>query len=287
MHALLNDVRTRRFWKHFSIKTFAAVGALSTVYQMLLAWGPNWGFFHGWPILLVLIAVPVAIGIIASWPRPISQSYEKPKTKISIVKGDILSGEEHLVIGMCDTFDTETRHGIIAKESLLGQLINRFYGDEVADLDSELAKSLNGAPVSHTLPASKAGKQQAYAIGTVASVKQAGRLLFFLAYCKMDEHNNARATVDYVWKSLLTLWEEVSKKANEKSVSIPVIGGGKARISQVLPAQDSIRLMILSFMFASRQEPVCTELKIVVSADAYDHLDRLELQAFLSSLRGS
>ena len=287
MHPLLADIRTRRFWKHFSIKTFAAVGTLSTVYKLLVTWQPEWGWLHGGGTLAVLILVPLAVGIVTSWPRPISQTYEKPKTKISIIKGDMLAGNEHLVIGACDTFDTETRYNIIAKESLLGQLIDRFYGGEVADLDAELDKALiNHKPIG-ALPPTKAGKQTAYAIGTVAPVKQAGRFLFFLAYCRMDEQNNARATVDDVWKALLALWVEVSKKANEKSVSIPVIGGGKARISQILPAQDAIRLTILSFMFASRREQVCSQLNILVQSDVYDKLDRLELQAFLSSLKGS
>ncbi len=287
MHPLWADIGTRRFWKHFSIKTFAAVGTLSTAYKLLVTWKPEWAWLHDGGTLAVLIVISFVTGIVTSWPRPISQTYDKPKTKISIVKGDMLAGNEHLVIGACDTFDTETRYNIIAKESLLGQIIGRFYGDEVADLDAELDKALVSHMPIDTLPLTKAGKHKTYAIGTVAPVKQAGRFLFFLAYCRMDEHNNARATVDDVWKALLALWIEVSKKANEKSVSIPVIGGGMARISQVLPAQDAIRLTILSFMFASRREQVCDQLNILVQPDVYDKLDRLELQAFLSSLKGS
>jgi len=85
----------------------------------------------------------------------------------------------------------------------------------------------------------------------------------------------------------MALWSEVSIHANGGSVSIPVIGGGQARLSSVLPAQDSIRLIALSFMFASRKEKVCDELRIVVRECDYGRLDRLEIQSFLSSLRPS
>jgi len=278
---------TRRFWKHFSVKTFAVVGTLSTVYKLLVTWDSGWTWLHSGAALVVLGLVAVLTGLAFSWPRPISKSYAAPKTTVRVVKGNMFDETGHLVIGMCDTFDTETRFNIIERESLLGQVIAKMYGDEVLDLDAELDKALGGTAPSGELPAEKKGKRATFEIGTVAPVKQNGRFLFFLSYCRMDVHSNARATVDDVWKALLALWKAVSRDANEKSVSIPVIGGGKARISQVLPAQDAIRLTILSFMFASRSEQVCSELRIVVQPDVYDQLDRLELQAFLSSLKGS
>ena len=101
----------------------------------------------------------------------------------------------------------------------------------------------------------------------------------------MDTHNTAHSTPDKVWKSLQSLWDEVSKKSNGGTVSIPVIGGGQARLSSIVPAQDAIRLTVLSFMFASRGAKVCDELRIVVRPEDYKTLDRLELQSFLSSLR--
>jgi len=70
-------------------------------------------------------------------------------------------------------------------------------------------------------------------------------------------------------------------------VAVPVIGGGQARIAQILPAQDAIRFVAFSFMLASRHEKVCDELRIVVQSEAYQRLDRLELQAFLDSLEMS
>lgn len=103
----------------------------------------------------------------------------------------------------------------------------------------------------------------------------------------MDAHNTAHSPPDKVWTSLLLLWDEISKRGNGGTVAVPVIGGGQARLSSVLPAQDAIRLTILSFMFASRFEKVCDELRIVVTPQEYKKLDRLELQSFLSSLRSS
>jgi hypothetical protein len=196
----------------------------------------------------------------------------------------MLAETAHLVIGTNDTFDTETPN-IISLDSLQGQALQKLYGGDLRGLDAQLAAALAGKPTVGTIK--KTGKQTRYGVGAIATVKHAARLIFFLAYSEMDANNTAHSTPDKVWKSLLLLWDEVSKTGNGGTVSIPVIGGGQARLSSILPAQDAIRFTLLSFMFASRGEKICDELRIVVRPDDYKRLDRLELQSFLSSLRSS
>ncbi|HJV70037.1 macro domain-containing protein, partial [Ideonella sp.] len=133
----------------------------------------------------------------------------------------------------------------------------------------------------------KPGKQSRYGVGAIATLKHGPRLLFFLAYTQLNLQNKAESTPDTLWKSLLALWEEVSIRGNGEIVSLPVFGGGLARLSSLLPAQDAIRFTVLSFMIASRTKKVCDELRIVVRPEDYAKLDRLELQSFLSSLRAS
>lgn len=281
---IFQDLRTWRFWRHFLTRSFACLGGLSTVLQTSNVINPTVTVFQGMPFLLSVIAISLIGGLMWSWPRPITQDYTAPKTKISIVKGDMLAELMHLVIGTNDTFDTETPI-IISKESLQGQALQVLYGGDLKELDAQLATALAGKATVGTI--AKAGKQTQYGVGTIATVKHASRLIFFLAYCEMDAHNTAHSTPDKVWKSLLLLWDEVSKKSNGGTVSIPVIGGGQARLSSIVPAQDAIRFTLLSFMFASRGAKVCDELRIVVRPEDYKKLDRLELQSFLSSLRSS
>lgn len=281
---IFQDMKSWRFWRHFLMSSFACLGGLSTVLQTSNVINPTVTVFQGMPFLLSIIAISIIGGIIWSWPRPIAQEYTSPKTKITIVKGDILAQTTHLVIGTNDTFDTEPPV-IIANESLQGQALRILYDGDLGELDSQLTSSLAAKPVVGVI--AKSGKQMRYGIGAIATVKHAARLIFFLAYCEMDVQNTAHSTPDKVWKSLILLWEEVSAKGNGRTVSIPVIGGGQARLSSILPAQDAIRFTILSFMFASRRERICDELRIVVRPEDYNKLDRLELQSFLSSLRSS
>lgn len=282
--AILRDLLTWRFWRHFLTRSFACLGVLSTILQTSNVINPSVTVFQGSPFLFLVLGISLLGGLILSWPRPITQDFTAPKTKITIVKGDILKEKGHLVIGTNDTFDTETPN-IISSNSLQGQALQSLYGGDLRELDSQMTAALTGKPVVGTII--KAGKNARYGIGTIATVKHAARWIFFLAYCEMDSHNTAHSTPDKIWKSLLSLWDEVSKKSNGGTVSIAVVGGGQARLSNILPAQDAIRLTLLSFMFASRSEKVCDELRIVVRPEDYQKLDRLELQSFLSSLRAS
>lgn len=282
--AIFQDLWTWRFWRHFLTRSFACLGGLSTVLQTSNVINPTVTVFQGMPFLISVVAISLVGGVIWSWPRPISQDYNAPKTRITIVKGDMLAETTHLVIGTNDTFDTETPN-IISQSSLQGQALQMLYGGDLNELNAQLAIALAGKPIVGAI--AKVGKQTRYGVGTIATVKHAARLIFFVAYCEMDVHNTAHSTPDKVWKTLLLLWDEVSKKSNGGTVSIPVIGGGQARLSSILPVQDAIRFTLLSFMFASRGAKICDELRIVVRPEDYKTLDRLELQSFLSSLRSS
>jgi hypothetical protein len=282
--SITQDLKTGRFWRHYLTKSFAIFGGIAVFIQTYSVVDPQSTTFQGLEVFLALAIISLGSGLYLSWPRPIQEEYDSPKTKISIVKGDLLAQGTHLVIGTVDTFDTETPV-IIAKNSLQGQALENLFGGDLKELDERISQALAGKNVIGAIQ--KDGKQNKYGVGTVATVKSAARLIFFLAYCEMDENNKAYSSPDNFWHSLRLLWEEVSIRANGDTVSIPVIGGGQARLSNLLPAQDAIRFTILSFIIASRANKICDELRIVVRPEDYEKLDRLELQSFLSSLRAS
>jgi len=278
------DLRTGRFWKHFGVNSFSGVGFFAVIFGLFDIIFPGViPHSRGW-IAIGVILVSIAYGLFRSWPRPIEQTYSSPSMRIRLVKGDLFDQAGHLVIGMCNTFDTSIPD-IIARSSIQGQFLDRIFCGDVGELDRQLAAALNNI---HTIGhIQKAGKQQQYPIGTVASLREHARRYFCVAYTEMNARNEARGTMDGIWRSLENLWKDICEYANGAAVAILVIGGGQSRLSQILPAQDSIRFMALSFMLASRRERVCEELIIVVQPKDYERLDRLEIQAFLRSLRPS
>ncbi|MGH3640820.1 MAG: macro domain-containing protein [Mycobacterium sp.] len=282
--ALRSDLTTSRFLQRIATRFLAWIGLIASAGQIAdwvfdlteYVW---WGY-----LLIVLCAIGLPLTIWWSWPRPIEETYDIPNTTIRIVKGDLFAEQGHLVIGTCDTFDTATPH-IIARDSLQGIALERLYNNDVTRLDADLDAALSQATPVGSIP--KDGKTTRYPLGTVAVLDHPTRHLYFVAYTEMDQNNNAQGTPDGLWVSLNSLWASIARSANGGTICMPVIGGGMSRLSSIVPNQDSLRFTILSFMFASRKGRVCNELRIVLRPEDYEKLDRLELQAFLTSLKPS
>jgi len=286
---ITRDLTKKRFWARFITHILAAIGLCGVGAGITSALFPQALPPISAPVVVAIAVVSFLYALHRSWPRPVQQSYKAPNTEIHIIEGDLFEQEGNAVIGMTTTFDTEIPH-VIHEKSVQAQLLTKVYRNDRKALDSALDTALASCtPVSTFKPDDKKpGKQIAYPIGTVAPVEHSVRRFYFcVAYSEMNERNEAHGSVDGIWRSLNSLWKEVRARGNGDPVSIGVIGGGQARISQYFPAQDSIRFIALSYMFASRQEKVASRLNIVVRPQDVRDLDMLELQAFLKSLRPS
>lgn len=282
--AIFKDLRKRRFWRHLAVQSFACVGFIGVLVGLFDVIFPDVVPLGGRRLAIYILVIAIFYGFMRAWPRPIEQSYDSPNTKIRLVEGNLFEQPGHLVIGMCDTFDTDAP-SVIANSSVQAQFTEAIFNGDVREVDRLLEEALVGFSPIGTI--NKPGKQSKYEVGTVAAIRGEGRRYFCVAYTEMNQQNEARGSIDGVWRSLDNLWKSVCAHANGDTVAIPVIGGGQARISQLLPAQDSIRFIALSFILASRKEKICDELDIIVQPADYDKLDRLEIQAFLRSLRPS
>src|SRR4051812_5253124 len=97
-----HDLRTRRFWRQYLTKSFACFGGISAFIQTNSAINPDVTTFQGISVSLAVVVLSFLGGLLWSWPRPITESYSSPNTKITIVKGDLLEESTHLVIGAVD-----------------------------------------------------------------------------------------------------------------------------------------------------------------------------------------
>lgn len=278
------DLHTRRFWTSLAVQSFGAVGFLAVILELYDIFQPGELAKSELPIPLAIGLIAIVYALFRCWPRPVEQRYTRPNTEIRIVVGDLFAQESNLVIGMATTFDTSVPH-VISKTSVQGQFLERVYSSDAGALDEALTDAL--ADKTPTGSIAKPGKTDVYPLGTIAVIRQNRRHFFCAAYTDMNERNEAQGSVPGVWLCLENLWDEVRARSNGDAVAMPVIGGGQARMSQVLPAQDSIRFAALSFMLASRERRVCDRLDIVVREQDVKGLDMLELQAFLASLQDS
>src|SRR6266568_4791709 len=184
MSPISQDLTRWRFWRHFLMHSFASVGVIALVLEVINELFPKQLTFRGLPWGVLILCASAIYGLSRSWPRPIQQSYSSPNVTIRILEGDIFRESCHLVIGTCDTFDTLPPN-IIARESLQAQALDRLFGGDVAELDGRIEQALAGQVPVGTVR--KPGKQLRYEMGTTAVVTDSGRRLFLLAYTYMNE----------------------------------------------------------------------------------------------------
>jgi hypothetical protein len=281
--SITRDLRNTRFWRGLATHTLTALGVLSAALGLFDLFSPDTLGRLALPEVLLVPLAALIFAVCRSWPYPIEQHYSTPDTKIRLVTGDLFDQGTNLVIGMSDCFDVETPH-IIATNSVQGQLLARVYQDDLGALHTDVQAALAGK-VPIKIGVRKRGNTARYALGTVATIRHQRTHYFCVAYTRMDENNNVSSSIGILWEALEHLWNEVRARSNGEAVSAPVIGLGQSGMSTVLPIQDAIRFLILSFMFASRTQRVCDELRIVIRPQDEKRVDMLEVQEFLQSLK--
>ncbi|GAA2027419.1 hypothetical protein GCM10009839_27740 [Catenulispora yoronensis] len=233
-----------------------------------------------------------ALGCCAAWgafrarpQRLVRHEFGNPPTAVVVKGGDLFAEPGHIVIGFCDTFDTDVEDGVLVNaDSTQGQLLDRRYAGDRRHLDAELGTALHGtAPVVRLNRAVKPrGKLSRYPIGTVAVLGSRPRLVFAVAYSRLALDYVAAGGVDELWYSLARLWDAVFRHAQQERVAMPLVGAGLARLG--LDDESLLRLVLLSFVAHSRRRRVCRELCVVMRPEAFRRIDMGAVEAFLVSL---
>lgn len=285
MTTIPSEFRSRRFYGKVATNSLAVLGGIATLAGLADVFWPGILAPLEWvPWIAVLVAL--GAGVYLAWPQPIENTYSSPRTTIRIIAGDMFdlsASDEHLIIGVSDSFDTT--EPMIASTSLQGQFLLKVYRNNSDQLNAAISEALKPySDQAKPIPDKVNGNKLAYPIGTTAVLQAPGRTAFLIAYTRMDHEDHVSTTVDLVWESLTKLWERVRARGNSATVRMGVVGGGNANLSSTLPAMDAIRFQILSFVLASRSERVCDGLNIVVRRSEYELLDHAALQDFLKSL---
>lgn len=283
------DAAGRRFGPVFAGNVLAAFGGVSAVVQF-----DGQLFPHSLPYPGAITAGSVALclswGFLRTYPiRHPPRVFRFSQMTIVIETGDLFERPGHLVVGFTDTFDTGVGPGgSISASSIQAQFLERFYAGDAARLDRDLASSLRGViPAGREKSSRKPrGKLVRYPLGTVAVLDRDGladRLVFALAYSRIDNGGVAQSSVEWLSVGLDRLWEAVFRRAHQEPVAMPLVGSGLARLG-FLDQGSLLRMILLSFVLRSRERRICRELRIVLAPADFAQIDMAEIAAFLRGL---
>ncbi|MBI4067714.1 hypothetical protein HY407_05005, partial [Candidatus Gottesmanbacteria bacterium] len=201
-------------------------------------------------------------------------------TKIIIKVGDLFNEDGNIVIGMNDVFDTE-KGEIIKSNSIQGQFLTKIYNDDRSKLDGDLKNALKKCIGQPDKEKSKGNKIR-YPIGTVATLNAGNKKYFCSAYSYMNNNLQAKSDIGKLVVSLEALWEAIRLKGECDNVAMAILGSDLARIGNASKS-NLIKLIVSSFILASREKWITKKLTIVIHPDSFEKVNLLELDDFLQS----
>ena len=257
-------------------------GVIWLLLEPLALWQPdNLRFgFYGYVALAVLSLI---IALFLARPKTlIERKLPASDTKIMVSVGDLLEQKGNIVIGCSDTFDTKIGD-IISPTSLQGQFQTKIF-HERDKLDLVINESLkNGC--CETDNEKTIGKKERYPIGTVAVVDRNGNKYFLVAYTRMRNDVRVESDICMLSTSLNKCWETIRTYGQHKPIHIGIVGSGLARIG--LSRALLLQFIVLSFIDAERKESLTSQLTIHILKSDVEHIDFVDLEAWLSGLTRS
>ncbi len=216
--------------------------------------------------------------------RRFSHHFKQQGVTFTVAIGDIFAFGDGAAISFSDTFDTEVSGELISKHSLQAIFTKRVYADDVKALDKDIKQELRKSKAVANKDVSKRiGKTDRYPLGTVLHVGRNGKSYYLVAVSKMGSDGRAQSTQQTFHESLCNLWTCIENTADNETISIPVIGTGKARL--YTDFELALKEIILSAYSYSRitRRPT-SHLRFVISKQDAKRVDMLKLKDFVKSL---
>jgi hypothetical protein len=213
---------------------------------------------------------------------------EFPGLGVTVVvrSGDLFDeADANLVVGFADTFDTVTDNDmVISRASVQGQMLDRVYGGDRAQLDRALNQALGAVPpvVVESARDKPRGKRRRYAVGTVATLPLDGRRVFALVHCRQDRDLVTRSSAEELRHALERLWETVRKQGMLRPVAMPLVGSGLARVA--LSREQLMKMIIGTFLRSSAGERSAPELRIVLQPADLRQIRISDVAGFVEAL---
>jgi Thoeris protein ThsA, Macro domain len=275
------------FWrvgfKRLATTYLAVLGGLWLVLDFCTFFLPVLEELRGVNGFLAFLLISGVITIYLNRPGlSIKRELSAQDVTVEVVIGDIFNQDGHLVVGTNDVFDTELGD-IIKRESVQGQFLERVYGGDKARLDRDIEAVLKTLQLNAKEDVQKKlGKRMRYPIGTIAALGNRNKKYFMVAFAEMDKDCVASSDGFNLWHSLNCLWGEVRAKGQGEKIVVPILGSGLSRTN--LNRRLLAKIIIMSFVVASRKQYVTKGLILVISPQDLDQVNVYNLEDFVTTV---
>lgn len=226
-----------------------------------------------WAYLLIMLAVftvlVVSIHFVLARLYRERIELEINGNQVEIVEGDLFAQDGKKVIPFNEYFDSVVNDIIISRSSLNGVFIDCY----VDDLDElrEAIEDDNSSP----LPVDIYKGRRRYDLGTI---KRFGEDYLLLAFSHFDGYNQAHLTMAEYERCLMNMWQELCRVYAGRSISLPLLGSGITRFSDVQRKSEGELLKCMLCTLRSTGQSFSKPINIVLTSEAMSRVDLYEMK---------
>lgn len=254
---------SRDWWSGFGECLLASFGAIWLGTEIISFFSEDAELFLSTKGLWFFV-IGLLIASLLSLPKKVVRCQLKNRdVAIEIRIADAFEVPGDLVVPTNTTFDTDLGGRIPEAHSIQGEFTRRIYDSEVPHLDLDIHTALDRGNYSYEeLPEKKHGKKRRYSIGTTIQVKKKDQLFYLVANTHINEDGVASTTIEDLRESLAELWYYISEKGSKGDIVIPLLGTGKARLSE--KREDIFLEIIRSFIASCSSGTYCDKLIVAI-----------------------
>ncbi|WP_419039743.1 macro domain-containing protein [Parolsenella catena] len=226
-----------------------------------------------WAYLLIMLAVftvlVVSIHFVLARLYRERIELEINGNQVEIVEGDLFAQDGKKVIPFNEYFDSIVNDIIISRSSLNGAFID-CYVDDLDELRGAIEDD-NSSP----LPVDVYKGRRRYDLGTI---KRFGEDYLLLAFSHFDGYNQAHLTMAEYERCLMNMWQELCRVYAGRSISLPLLGSGITRFSDVQRKSEGELLKCMLCTLSSTGQSFSKPINIVLTSEAMSRVDLYEMK---------
>lgn len=199
-------------------------------------------------------------------------------SEVEIKKGNIFEvpRNNYKVIAFNEFFDTQVDDVIIARETLNGQYINRYYSDQdISKLDQKIKDDVKLKIEEKNVERPLGGKTTRYTLGSVYKDMD----FFLVAFSKFDRENRAHLKLNEYASCMLNVWNEVNTLHASKEVFIPLLGSGITRhVDSNVGVNELLHIMLWTFQISKVKFSEPAKVTILLYKDDHKKINFYKLK---------
>jgi len=263
-----------KFWIYFSV--ISGILSFILLFNIIPDQYNNCLKYFGYAAFVILILIYLFIWYRANNLTNINIDVEG--SNVNIKCGDLFLETGLKTIPFNEFFDTIVDDKIISKQSLNGIFINRFFNDNVNELDTFIVEnSDNSDIIDNGYERTRGGKKVQFKLSTSFVYDD----YIITAFSKFDEHNRATLTMPEYIEFLINFWDRVNRIYAQKNVSVPIFGSGITRLKEHknIGDEDLLKIMLWTFKLSEMKFKYPAKLSIIINEDKIDQINLFNLKS--------